>query len=105
MASPTSDQYLVRASERPSPIDLSVDRFALRRDPDDLCVCGHPRKAHEHLRRGTDCSLCRAGECPRFRRARRVRLSAQASLRPRRPAGTAVRRRGRHPGRPRAAAA
>ena len=27
------------------------------------CTCGHPREAHEHYRRGTDCSACL---CPRF---------------------------------------
>ena len=24
----------------------------------DHCRCGHQRRAHEHLRRGTDCSAC-----------------------------------------------
>ena len=28
------------------------------------CRCGHPSTAHEHLRRGTDCGLCR---CQRLR--------------------------------------
>jgi len=38
--------------------------------PNRLCAfCGHPRGAHEHLRRGTDCSWC--ARCPRFRRRRR----------------------------------
>lgn len=32
-----------------------------------LCQCGHPRAAHEHLRRGSDCSLCAPGSCLRFR--------------------------------------
>src|SRR4051812_38133526 len=27
------------------------------------CLCGHPKKAHEHYRRGTDCALC---DCPRY---------------------------------------
>jgi hypothetical protein len=27
--------------------------------------CGHGKTAHEHYRRGTDCSLC---DCPRYRR-------------------------------------
>lgn len=31
------------------------------------CVCGHPRAAHEHYRRGTDCTLCGPQACPRFR--------------------------------------
>ncbi len=28
------------------------------------CRCGHPDKAHEHYRRGTDCALC---ACPKFK--------------------------------------
>jgi hypothetical protein len=32
-----------------------------------LCVCGHAREAHEHYRRGSDCSLCGAAACRRFR--------------------------------------
>ncbi|MCU7727371.1 hypothetical protein ODJ79_26875 [Actinoplanes sp. KI2] len=35
---------------------------------DAVCVCGHPRAAHEHHRRGTDCALCDPGACVRFRR-------------------------------------
>lgn len=27
------------------------------------CTCGHPHEAHEHYRRGSDCSVCL---CPRF---------------------------------------
>lgn len=34
----------------------------------DTCTCGHLRTAHEHYRRGTDCSLCPVGVCRRFRR-------------------------------------
>ena len=34
---------------------------------DALCVCGHPRRAHQHLRRGTDCAFCGAEACGRFR--------------------------------------
>ncbi|MEU8818318.1 hypothetical protein [Actinoplanes sp. NPDC048796] len=33
-----------------------------------LCVCGHPRRAHEHYRPGAECALCEAASCPRFRR-------------------------------------
>jgi hypothetical protein len=36
-----------------------------------LCVCGHPKIAHEHYRPGTDCSLCPPGLCDRFRRQRK----------------------------------
>lgn len=31
------------------------------------CECGHPREAHEHYRKGTDCSLCPGNACVRFR--------------------------------------
>jgi hypothetical protein len=37
----------------------------------ELCVCGHPRRAHEHYRAGSDCSLCEHAGCPRFRPATR----------------------------------
>lgn len=37
---------------------------------EQLCVCGHPKIAHEHYRPGTDCSLCPLGVCERFRRQR-----------------------------------
>ncbi len=33
------------------------------------CRCGHPRAAHSHYRRGSDCALCPAGSCKRFRSA------------------------------------
>jgi hypothetical protein len=42
-------------------------RCGVALDADRICVCGHPRSAHEHYRRGTDCSLCPAGGCSRFR--------------------------------------
>jgi hypothetical protein len=35
------------------------------------CTCGHPREAHEHYRRGTDCSACL---CPRYDRGSWWRL-------------------------------
>jgi hypothetical protein len=28
-----------------------------------ICTCGHPRGAHRHYRRGTDCALC---DCSRW---------------------------------------
>jgi len=34
-----------------------------------LCRCGHPREAHNHYRKGTDCALCPVGGCIRFRAA------------------------------------
>jgi hypothetical protein len=37
---------------------------------DALCVCSHPRSAHEHYRSGSDCTVCGAEVCPRFRRQR-----------------------------------
>jgi hypothetical protein len=37
---------------------------------DALCVCGHARRAHRHLRSGTDCAFCGAQTCGRFRRRR-----------------------------------
>lgn len=37
---------------------------------DDLCTCGHPRAAHQHYRRGSDCALCAPGGCDRFTRSR-----------------------------------
>jgi hypothetical protein len=39
--------------------DGSDDNGASQR----LCVCGHPKKAHLHYRRGTECALC---DCPRW---------------------------------------
>jgi hypothetical protein len=30
------------------------------------CTCGHGHDAHEHYRRGSDCSLCPAGVCATF---------------------------------------
>lgn len=36
-----------------------------------ICSCGHGRQAHQHYRRGTDCSLC---SCPRFHRSLLARL-------------------------------
>jgi len=35
----------------------------------ERCSCGHLRTAHEHYRRGTDCSLCPDKGCQRFRKA------------------------------------
>lgn len=34
-----------------------------------VCRCGHPREAHRHYRKGTECSVCPAGECAGFRAA------------------------------------
>ena len=47
------------------------------------CRCGHALAAHEHLRRGSDCSLCARGTCRAFRSAYgwRTRLLAWARQR------------------------
>jgi hypothetical protein len=34
--------------------------------PEPLCECGHERDAHEHYRRGLECSLCGAEVCTEF---------------------------------------
>ena len=31
------------------------------------CICGHPLSAHQHYRRGSDCSLCR--DCRKYQPA------------------------------------
>lgn len=38
-------------------------------DDSTPCVCGHTKAAHEHYRRGSDCALCGAATCGRFRPA------------------------------------
>ena len=37
----------------------------------DFCRCGHAR--YLHYRPGADCALC---DCPRFRKARKAKVSA-----------------------------
>lgn len=32
----------------------------------DMCACGHAREAHEHYRRGTECSICDIRSCSAF---------------------------------------
>ena len=32
----------------------------------DVCACGHAREAHEHYRRGTECSICDVQVCSAF---------------------------------------
>jgi hypothetical protein len=39
----------------------------MARSKSTTCVCGHGGPAHEHYRRGSDCSLCGPRECTRFR--------------------------------------
>lgn len=35
----------------------------------DPCTCGHPKEAHEHYRKGTDCGACGAGACSAYQPA------------------------------------
>jgi hypothetical protein len=32
----------------------------------DQCTCGHPKSAHEHYRRGTDCGACGPAACAEY---------------------------------------
>lgn|GEM_PF-1995902 len=32
----------------------------------DMCACGHPFEAHEHYRKGTECSICDVRTCSAF---------------------------------------
>ena len=32
-----------------------------------LCLCGHPKQAHDHYRAGTDCGICGASTCASYR--------------------------------------
>jgi hypothetical protein len=41
-----------------------VLQLATRGSGPQACRCGHPDRAHEHYRRGTDCALC---ACPKFK--------------------------------------
>ena len=34
------------------------------------CVCGHLHEAHEHYRRGSDCAICGAETCAKYRASR-----------------------------------
>ncbi|MFT4110160.1 hypothetical protein [Propionicimonas sp.] len=36
----------------------------------DVCVCGHPKSAHEHYRKGTECALCDVSVCGAYRPAK-----------------------------------
>lgn len=36
---------------------------------DGTCRCGHSHQAHEHYRRGSDCGICGADGCAKFRLA------------------------------------
>lgn len=44
---------------------------------DRACVCGHPRSAHLHYRRGSDCAVCGPDVCPRYRPVRWWRRPAK----------------------------
>jgi hypothetical protein len=58
------------------PVDaqLSVPPSDAERN-EKRCSCGHPRAAHEHYRRGSDCGICGAAECAAYARASRRRSS------------------------------
>jgi hypothetical protein len=32
----------------------------------DMCACGHAYEAHEHYRKGTECSICDIRACSAF---------------------------------------
>ena len=32
----------------------------------DMCACGHAFEAHEHYRKGTECSICDVKACSAF---------------------------------------
>jgi hypothetical protein len=44
------------------------------------CRCGHDRETHLHHRAGTDCALCGAATCPRYRPAHPLRAAAARVL-------------------------
>ena len=51
--------------------DLSYRRPRQAAPPEPavgLCVCLHPKAAHEHWRRGTDCGICGSDTCRAYRR-------------------------------------
>lgn len=56
---------------RPTPTPLPATAQPVPADAGPTCSCGHPRRAHEHYRRGSDCAMC---GCRRFRRPRRLAL-------------------------------
>lgn len=43
------------------------------------CRCGHVKGAHEHYRRGSECSLCPPGACGHFKAIARRATVADAS--------------------------
>jgi hypothetical protein len=46
------------------------------RDLGRSCSCGHGKQAHDHYRRGSDCSLC---PCQRYRRPLLQRLGLRSA--------------------------
>jgi hypothetical protein len=48
------------------------------------CVCGHPRAAHEHYRRGSDCGICGVTKCAAYRRPRGILRRMLGRVLPRR---------------------
>lgn len=45
---------------------MGIARNKAPQSPSDSCACGHPREAHEHYRRGTECSICDIRDCSSF---------------------------------------
>lgn len=45
----------------------SAEEVSMTGSERGTCLCGHERVAHEHYRRGSECALCPAGGCWRFR--------------------------------------
>lgn len=41
----------------------------------DECTCGHERAAHQHFRAGSECALCPANGCTRYRPGKPVRTA------------------------------
>jgi hypothetical protein len=58
--------------------EVAFLRYGSRHEGIRLCACGHPYLAHQHYRRGTECSLC--PDCPRWRRSPRVITRATKRL-------------------------
>lgn len=40
--------------------------FSRRTRHEGVCACGHGWDAHEHYRRGTECSICDIRQCSSF---------------------------------------
>ena len=45
---------------------MGIARNKAPHSSSDVCACGHAREAHEHYRRGTECSICDIRDCSSF---------------------------------------